>query len=184
MIHGTESTASICRTPLNYREGLSLPGLMTLDSYLSGGHDGIVGVKLLVSVKSIGAKKKIMKNSGGECELATVLLVDHTGEMRWTIWNDLIDSAKEWQPGKTILLVSNPGYKVERSGKGSVAIQHSTMIEVEPNFPDAEWLRRYIVGLTKKESLCLEFPVGVWDVDAAEYGANVILFTLAEVDQW
>lgn len=59
-----------------------------------------------------------------------------------------------------------------------------TMIDVNPDFQDAEWLRRHIESLTKKESLCLDFPEEVWDIEAAENGANVILFTLAEIDQW
>lgn len=184
LIHKNESTASICRTPLEYRKGQPLPGLMTLDGWGGGGHDGVVGAKILVCVKSIGAKKKVQRKNGGECDLATILLVDHTGEMRWTIWQEMIDSAKDWQPGKTILLISNPGYKLEYSGKGSVGVLHSTMIDVDPDFPDADWLRKYVLGLTKKESLCVEFPEDIWDVEMAEYGPNVILFTLAEVDQW
>jgi len=96
----------------------------------------------------------------------------------------MIDSAKDWQPGKTILLISNPGYKSEYSGKGSISMQHSTMIDVDPDFPDAEWLQKHVVGLTKKESMCQDFPEDVWDVEAAEYGVNVILFTLADVDEW
>lgn len=184
MIHTTDGTASLCRTPLGYRKDQPLPGLMTVESYLNGGYDGVSGVKLLVCVKSISARKKITRKSGGECDLATVLLLDHTGEMRWTIWNEVIDSAKEWQPGKTILLISNPGYKVEYSGKGSVGIMHRTLVDVDPEFQGAEWLGRYVASLMKRESLCLEFPEGLWDVDAAEYGANVILFTLAEIDEW
>lgn len=70
------------------------------------------------------------------------------------------------------------------SSKGSVSVQHSTMIDIDPDFPDAQWLRKYAAGLTKKESLCLEFPEGVWDVEAAEYGVYRNLYTLAEIDEW
>lgn len=96
----------------------------------------------------------------------------------------MIDSANDWQPGKTILLISNPGYKLQYWGKGSIGIQHSTMIDVDPDFPDADWLRKYAVEMTKKESMCQDFPKDVWDVEAAEYGVNVILFKLADVDEW
>lgn len=96
---------------------------MALDSYLKGGHDGVKDAKILAEVKSIGARKKIARKTGGEAELATVSLIDHTGEMRWTLWNEMIDSAKDWQPGKTILLISNPGYKVEYAGQGSIGVQ-------------------------------------------------------------
>lgn len=156
---------------------------MALDSYISGGHDGVIGAKLLVCVKSIGARKHITTKAGRESDLADVWLFDHTGEIKWTVWNELIDSAKEWEPGRTVLLITNPAYRVEYSGKGSLGIQPSTMVDVSPDCPDAEWLRRYAVGLTKKESVVMEFPEGVWDVEAAEYGVNVILFTLAEIDE-
>jgi hypothetical protein len=184
MIHTNTSIECICRAPLEYHRGQPLPGLMALDSYTSSGHDGVVGAKILVCVKSIGARKKITTKSGAERELAEVLLFDHTGEVRWTLWSELIESSKAWQPGKTILLFSNPGYRVQYSGKGSVAVQQSTMIDVDPDFPDADWLRKYAEGLTKRESLCLEFPEGVWDVDAAEYGVYRTLYSLAEVDEW
>jgi hypothetical protein len=157
---------------------------MTLSSYTSSGHDGVVGAKILACVKSIGARRKITTKSGAERELAEVLLFDHTGEIRWTLWGELIESSKSWEPGKTILLFSNPGYRALYWGKGGVALQHSTMVDVDPDFPDADWLRRYSEGLTKRESLCMAFPEGVWDVEAAENGVYRTLYTLAEVDEW
>jgi hypothetical protein len=184
MIHTNASGDGICRTPLEYRKGQPLPGLMTLDSYLSSGHDGVTGAKILVCVKSIGGKKKISRKDGGESELADVTLFDHTGEVRLTVWNETIESAKSWVAGETVLLVTNPGYKVGYLGKGNLGFVSSTMVDVEPEFADAEWLRKYAVGLAKKNGLCLEFPEGVWDVEAAEYGVNRMLLTLAELDNW
>jgi len=184
MIHTTGSTDGICRTPLEYKKGQPLPGLMTLDTWLKGGHDGVTGAKILVCVKSLGGRKTIRKKDGGESDLADVGLFDHTGEVRMTLWNSQIDSCKDWQPGTTILLLSNPGYKLQFSGKGSVGIIHQTMIDIEPDFPDADWLRKYAAGLMKKESLNVAWPVGVWDVEAAEYGVVRMLFTLAELDRW
>jgi hypothetical protein len=157
---------------------------MALNSYITSGHDGVLGAKILVCVKSIGTRKKITTKSGAERELAEVILFDHTGEVRWTLWGELIESAREWLPGKTILLISNPGYQVQYSGKGTVRMQRSTLVDVEPDFPDAHWLNRYAESLIKKESLCLEFPEGIWDVEAAENGVYRTLYTLADVDEW
>jgi hypothetical protein len=185
MIHTSSGGDAICRTPLEYRKGQPLMGLMTLDSYLSSGHDGVSGAKILVCVKSIGGKKKISrKDGGGESELADVVLFDHTGEVRLTVWNDVIDSAKSWVAGETVLLITSPGYRVGFNGKGNLGIMSGTMVDVEPECGDAEWLSKYAVGLTKKERICLEFPEGVWDVEATEYGVNRMLFTLAELDNW
>jgi hypothetical protein len=184
IIHTSGSTNSICCTPLEYQKGSQLPGLVTLNSYLTSGHDGVRGVKILACVKSIGQKKHINKKDGGECDLIDILLFDHTAELRMTLWNDIIESTKDWQAGKTILLITNPGYRVGFSGKGNIGVQHGTMIEVDPEFPDAYWLRKQAVGMTKRESLCLEFPEDIWDIEAAEYGVQRMLFTLASLDQW
>lgn len=186
MIHATDSAGGICRMPLGYRKGQPLHGLMTLDSYIgSGGHDGVTGVKLLVCVKSIGAKKRISKKAGGESDLADVILFDHTGDVKITLWNDVIESAKEWQAGKTILLISNPGWIVSQfSAKGKLGITRGAMIEVDPEFADGEWLRKYASGLTKKEAVCVEFPREVWDLEATKSSPVRILFTLRDIDEW
>ena len=119
-----------------------------------------------------------------EKDLCEVMLFDHTGEVKFSLWGELYEAAKEWQPSVTVLLISNPQFKLDYGGKGAVSVLHSTMVESNPDFPDAEWLRKYAVGRTKKESLCLEFPRGVFDVDAAVYGIYRTFFTLAEVDEW
>lgn len=186
MIHTSHAGDALCRAPLEYKHGQDLPGLMTVDAWLKSGHDGVAGVKLLVCVKSIGATKKLQTKKGGECELMDVQLFDHTGETKITMWNELIVSARDWVPGCTILLVSNPGHKVPSYGgaKATVVVQYKTMVEVDPEFAEAEWLMRYALGMMKKESLCLELPEGVWDIEAAEYGVNRLFFTLAELDSW
>ncbi|KAG9246758.1 hypothetical protein BJ878DRAFT_455587 [Calycina marina] len=181
----SEGTKSACRGVIGYRKGEPLAGLMTLSSYTTSGHDDIPSAKILVCVKSIGARRTIANKTGGESELVDVWLFDHTGEIRWSVWNDLIPSAKEWVSGTTILLISNPGFKVgRRNARGSLGITKDTWVDVDPEFPDAEWLRRYAEGRTRKESMRQEWPEGVWDVQAAEYGVNVILFTLAGLDEW
>lgn len=185
LIHTTPSSDAICRTPLGYKKGQPLSGLMTVKSYLDTGHDGVTGAKLLVCVKSIGGKKKISRrNGGGECELADVVLFDHTSEVRLTVWNELIESVKSWKAGETVLLISNPGFRVRANRKGELGITACTMVDVEPEGLDAEWLRRFATGLTRKESLCLKVPEGVWDIEAYEYGVTRMLFTLAELDNW
>jgi hypothetical protein len=157
---------------------------MTLASYLAGGHDGVSGVKILVCVKSIGQEKKLARKQGGENVLCDVLAFDHTNEVRLTLWNEIIPSIKTWKPNHTILLISNPGFRVAPTGKGSIGITKGTMVEIDPEFADADWLREYAGSVRQKESLCLRFPEGVWDVEAAERGVNRMFFTIAELDVW
>ena len=45
------------RTPLKYRGGKQLAGLITLKNYIEGGHEA-KGAKVLVCVKSIGGRKR------------------------------------------------------------------------------------------------------------------------------
>lgn len=55
----------LCKTPLGYRDGKQLAGLITLKNYIDGGHE-IADGKVLVCVKSIGGRKKC------ECLLPTL----------------------------------------------------------------------------------------------------------------
>lgn len=45
------------RTPLGFSEGVPLDGLMTLHNFIQGGYE-VTDAKILVIVKSFGAKKK------------------------------------------------------------------------------------------------------------------------------
>lgn len=57
MVHEKSDNGAMYRTPLGYREGRPLSGVMTLGNFNDGGYD-VVGAKILVVVKSIGVKKK------------------------------------------------------------------------------------------------------------------------------
>ena len=56
MIH-ENSDGGMYKMPLAYRPGLPLNALMTLQNFIDGGYD-VVDAKILVVVKSIGAKKR------------------------------------------------------------------------------------------------------------------------------
>ena len=57
MVHENSDNGAMYRTPLGYRERHPLGGVMTLSNFNEGGYD-VVDAKILVVVKSIGAKKK------------------------------------------------------------------------------------------------------------------------------
>lgn len=57
MVHDNSDNGMMCVTPLGYRHGRPLSGVMTLQNFIDGGYD-VVDAKILVVVKSIGAKKK------------------------------------------------------------------------------------------------------------------------------
>ena len=47
----------LCKTPLGYKDGKQLNGLITLKNFVDGGHE-VAAAKILVCVKSIGGRKK------------------------------------------------------------------------------------------------------------------------------
>jgi len=57
MVQEQSDEGVLCKTPLGYRDGKQLNGLITVKNYIDGGHE-IVGCKVLVCVKSIGGRKK------------------------------------------------------------------------------------------------------------------------------
>lgn len=56
MVHERSDDGVMFRRPFEARDGQVLPGLMTLKNFTDGGYD-VDGCKLLVCVKSIGARK-------------------------------------------------------------------------------------------------------------------------------
>ena len=57
MVQEQSDEGLVCKTPLGYRDGKQLDGLMTLKGLIEGGHEVADG-KILVCVKSIGGRKK------------------------------------------------------------------------------------------------------------------------------
>lgn len=57
MVHENSDDGTLCKTPIGYEEGQSLEGLMTLKNFAEGGYE-VARAKILVVVKSIGARKK------------------------------------------------------------------------------------------------------------------------------
>ena len=57
MVHENSDDGKMYRTPLDYKDGVPINRLMTIQTFMDGGYD-VVDAKILVVVKSIGAKKK------------------------------------------------------------------------------------------------------------------------------
>jgi hypothetical protein len=172
-----------CRKPLDYNPNLNLPGLMTLKSFIQGGNE-VESCKILVCVKSIGAKKTITTKNGAELELLELVVFDDTADIIMKLWGAMIVTAKEWKASETILLISSPGFRVEYSGKGSVGLTHSTLVDINPDFVDAHWLLKYATTAHKVESTKQDFPDGIFDKEATLNARYRPLFTIADVDEW
>lgn len=62
LIQEKSDDGTMCKMPMGYQEDKQLPGLMTLKSFLEGGHE-VLDAKVLVCVKSIGGRKTCKPSS-------------------------------------------------------------------------------------------------------------------------
>ncbi|KAI1200312.1 hypothetical protein F5X97DRAFT_340909 [Nemania serpens] len=177
-----------CPLEVNTEQYDYLPGLMTLKSFLTGGYDLGEG-KILVCVRSVGPRRTIRtKKREGTLDLVEVGIYDDTAQCVLKLWEDKIPSAKSWIPNQTILLISQPwcqpnSHTSHRGDvRAEVGIGYGSIVDVDPEFPEAIWLRTKIQGMTKKESIIIPFPVDTWDVELAMYGTARTLYTLAELE--
>ncbi|KAL3305457.1 nucleic acid-binding protein [Colletotrichum asianum] len=178
-ITDTPTTQNIARVPLDYERddpnARPLPNLMTLGQYLKTGHDTAAAIRLIVCVKSIGSRKRVTINDRREAELVEVT-------------DDKANSAKLWKPNDTILLLTSPKFSPPRETKppkpAGVGLTYNTLIDVDPDFPDGNWLHQWVKNRVKKECICIPFPKDVWNAEVAVHGPIRPLFTLSEVDEF
>jgi hypothetical protein len=182
IIHENGDSGGMYRIPLEYLKTGALRDLMTLKSFIDGGNE-IPESKILVCVKSIGAKKIITRVDGVKAALLEVAVFDETAEIVLKLWGDATLSAQDWKPGSTTLLFSSPGFRVEPHRHGTLGLMHHTFVDIDPDFADAQWLRNYAASLRRKKGVKQEFPEGIWDVDVAVNGIHRVLFTIADVDE-
>lgn len=101
MVHDN-SLSTTYRIPLGYQEGVPLNGLMTLQNFIESGYE-VVDAKILVVVKSIGARKKgisssphaspiapltqtVTRKDGTTTENINLQVTDNTAEATFGLW--------------------------------------------------------------------------------------------------
>jgi hypothetical protein len=150
------------KLPLGYGKGQGdghndqFPELMTLGNFTNGGHD-VPQFCLLLCVKGVSPRKKITNAKGSTVDLVNVLLFDETQEASLTLWGAMSYSAALWTPSETVLMISNPGWKMGNKDV-RLSVTGSTIIDVNPTIEDAEWLRGFASRLTTREHINPEFP--------------------------
>ncbi|MCJ1432732.1 hypothetical protein MMC27_002089 [Xylographa pallens] len=181
MVQDNSDTGTLCKTPLGCVDGKKLESLMTLKSFVEGGHEVDNG-KILVCVKSIGGRKKLTDKKGNPIEKVDVNVFDDTSQATLTLWNHVTDSAASWRPSHTILLITSAAFR--DGGKPGISMTSTTQVEVDPDMRDAEWLRVFAQRMTKKEHVNQPFPENVFDIEAATTAQNRILFNIADIDEF
>ena len=144
----------MCKTPLGYRDSSQLDGLITLKSFIEGGHELADG-KILVCVKSIGARKKcedhpappkrheyskltefpVVTKKGKEAEKVDVNVFDDTADAKLTLWGPLCSSPAYWKTSSTVLLITRPGFY--GVGRALLSLTNDTYVDVDPCMTDA-----------------------------------------------
>ncbi|KAH7371258.1 hypothetical protein BKA66DRAFT_470009 [Pyrenochaeta sp. MPI-SDFR-AT-0127] len=178
MVHEDSDDGTQFKRPFNCKDLAMLPGLMTLKGFADGGYE-VENPKLLVCVKSIGARKQYINRNGTTSELVTLGIFDDTVAASLNLYGGLCDSASAFQPSKTILLISNPGWRIEKTAK--LSINGNSRVDIDPDFGDARCLRALAQRLSKEEHVNPPFP----DIDAShfEHAAVRALYTFAEIDE-
>lgn len=96
---------------------------------------------------------------------------------------DTSESAKDrapWRAGKTVLLLESPGWKF---GRGTyLTLTATTIVDVDPDIADANWLRRWACRQMVREAVNPPFPEGVFDLKALTSSPLRCLYTFADLD--
>jgi hypothetical protein len=100
----------------------------------------------------------VTTKGGYSLELISIGVFDDTAEAVLTLTGVVCGSASFWLPSHTVLLVSNPGCKLDRTTKLSLGA--NTRIDVDPDIQDALWLRALAQRLTEREHVNPPFPDG------------------------
>ena len=92
-------------------------------------------------------------------------------------------TAASWQPSKTVLLITSPGWNINRATY--ISITGSTIVDVDPDIPDTAWLRNHAARLNRREDVSPAFPgKDKLDIEAVLEAPNQILFTFASLDEF
>lgn len=106
-------------------------------------------------------------------------IFDDTADASLTLYAGLCDSALVFQPSKTVLLISNPGWRIEKIAK--LSLNASSRVDIDPDTGDARRLRALAQRLTKREHVNPPFP----DVDVSCYEDSPVraLYNFADIDK-
>ncbi|KAH6179386.1 hypothetical protein HBI68_042830 [Parastagonospora nodorum] len=179
MVHENSDDGTQFKRPFNCKDSNTLPGLMTLKTFADGGYD-IDDPKLLVCIKSIDAHKKYINRNGTTSTLVSLAIFDATASASLTLYAPLCSSASSFTPSKTILLISNPGWRIDKTAK--LTLNATSRLDIDPDLSDARRLRALAQRLTRREHVNPPFPA--IDVGACERAQVRAKYTLADVDEF
>ncbi|KAH7025740.1 uncharacterized protein B0I36DRAFT_248255 [Microdochium trichocladiopsis] len=188
VFHKDSDGCDLFRSPLRMTDADTgdLPGLMTLQEFLNTGFE-YEEAKILVCVRSVGLRRTVRARTREvPINLVEVGIFDHTASIMLTLWGDVTPSAGSWVPNKTVLLISMPKYNPEKCDIGQparISLNYNSIVEVNPTFGRAEWLRSTIERRRQREAFFIHFPSEEWNKALAPKGAERVLYTIAEMEE-
>lgn len=122
-----------------------------------------------------------MNRNGTTSELISLGIFDDTADATLTLYSSLCDSASSFIPSQTVLLISSPGWRIDKSAK--LSLNGNSRVDIDPNMGDARRLRVLAQRLIKRHHVNPVFPAD-FDVAAFEQAALRPLYTLADIDNF
>ncbi|KAG5519663.1 hypothetical protein PMAC_001819 [Pneumocystis sp. 'macacae'] len=165
------------KRPLRIQKNGTIEGLMSLLTFVSGGHEAISKPKILVSIQKIGNLRNhnIKKGILDRIELK---VFDDTYDAIFVLWGNNAKSATLWIPFNTMLLLTNISLSFYY-GKAYLTFEKYSMIEVNPDI-DIESLRKYSAIIKNKLSDISKLPFLEDETINASFAT--MFYTLAEID--
>jgi hypothetical protein len=121
-----------------------------------------------------------INRNGSTSELLTLGIFDDTTDASLTLYAGLCDSAPFFQPSKTVLLISKPGWRIEKTAK--LSLNANSRVDIDPDIGDARRLRALAQRLTKQEHINLPFPA--IDISCYEDCPVRALYNFADIDDF
>jgi hypothetical protein len=131
---------------------------------------------------SVYLTNKVINRNGTTSELTSLGIFDDTSDASLTLYSSLCDSASSFTPSHTILLISCPGWRIEKTAK--LSVNANSRIDIDPDLSDARRLRALAQRVTKKVHVNPPFPVSLRDVEDYENARVKALYTLADIDDF
>ena len=114
-------------------------------------------------------------------ELVNVIVLDDTAEATLALWGAVVASVDTWVPSLTVLLITYPNLST-RTGRPSLSLNANTHVDIDPDSPDAKWLRNFTQKQTRREHVNPAFPDTLFDLEATLTSQVRILYNLADID--
>lgn len=114
-------------------------------------------------------------------DLLDLRVADDTEEASLTLWGQTASSVLPWIPSTTILLITNPTLRSD--SRLAINLAATTYVDVDPHFPDVDYVRRYVQSLTKKEHPNLPFPEeGVVAIQSRLFACQILILITSAFD--